>query len=248
MIFYSPYFIVPMGIMLFCAVIAGIASVRVHAAYKKYGKMPTQSHMTGYDTAARLLRAGGAYDIEIGRVGGTLSDHYHPAKKIVNLSGGVYGDDSIAACAVAAHEVGHVMQNKKGYLPYKLRNALVSVTNIGSRLAMPLVFLGIILDIFVASTRYSDWGFYLALIGVALYGLSTVFALVTLPVELNASRRAKKMLVAEGILTKEELPYASKMLSAAAQTYMASLLTSFLYFLRFFLWVMSIFGNRSRRD
>ena len=241
------YYIISLGAMLLCGIIAGAASAKVHSAYKKYGAMETSSHMTGYDTAQRLLRRGGVTDITVGRVRGHLSDHYHPTKKQVNLSESVYGSDSIAAVAVAAHEIGHVMQKKKGYLPYKLRTALVKVTNIGSMLAVPLVLLGLVLDFFVTTTKQSDVGFYVALVGVVLYGLSFIFALVTLPVEFNASRRAKKMLVLEGILTKEELPYADKMLSAAAQTYVASLLTSLIYFLRFLLWVLVLFGRR-RRD
>ena len=241
------YYIISIAAMLFCAMIAGIASARVRSAYKKYGNMPTQSHYTGYDTAVRLLRVNGVRDIAVGRVGGELSDHYHPTKKQVNLSSGVYGSDSIAACAVAAHEIGHVMQNKSGYAPYKLRGALVKVTNIGSYLAMPLVLIGLVLDFIVGFAGNSDLGFYVALVGVGFYGLSMVFALVTLPVEFNASRRAKKMLVEQGILTSAELPYADKMLDAAAQTYVASLLTSFIYFLRFALWVFALFGRRRRR-
>ena len=138
----------------------------------------------------------------------------------------------------------YVMQNKKDYPLYKLRRVLVPITNIGTALAVPLVLIGLVLDFAVASTQNSDTGWYLALAGVALYGLSTVFALVTLPVELDASRRAKIMLVAEGILTDEELPYADKMLDAAANTYVASLLTSMIYFLRFALWVFIMFSNR----
>lgn len=241
------YYIISLGAMLLCGIIAGAASAKVNSAYKKYGAMGTASHMTGYDTAQRLLRRGGVTDISVGRVRGHLSDHYHPTKKQVNLSESVYGSDSIAAVAVAAHEIGHVMQKKSGYLPYKLRTALVKVTNIGSMLAVPLVLLGLVLDFFVTATAKTDVGFYVALVGVVLYGLSFLFALVTLPVEFNASRRAKKMLVSEGVLTKEELPYADKMLSAAAQTYVASLLTSLIYFLRFLLWVMMLFGRR-RRD
>lgn len=241
------YYIISLGAMLLCGIIAGAASAKVHSAYKKYGAIGTSSHMTGYDTAQRLLRRGGATDISVGRVQGHLSDHYHPTKKQVNLSESVYGSDSIAAVAVAAHEVGHVMQKKNGYLPYKLRTALVKVTNIGSMLAVPLVLLGLVLDFFVTATAKTDVGFYVALAGVVLYGLSFIFALVTLPVEFNASRRAKKMLVTEGILTKEELPYADKMLDAAAQTYVASLLTSLIYFFRFLLWVLVLFGRR-RRD
>lgn len=242
------YYIISIGVMLLCAAIGASASMKVHRAFNKYGNMPTQSRMTGYDTARRLLRSNGVNDISVGKVRGHLSDHYHPTKKVVNLSDSTFGSDSIAAVAVAAHEIGHVMQKKKGYPLYKLRQVLVPITNIGSALAMPLVLIGLILDFAVASTQNSDTGWYLALAGVALYGLSTVFALVTLPVEFNASRRAKQMLVAEGVLTKEELPYADKMLDAAANTYVASLLTSLIYFLRFALWVFIMFGGRRRDD
>ncbi len=241
------YYIISIGVMLLCGAIGGVASARVRSAYAKYGAMPTKTHTTGYDTARKLLRCGGVTDVSVGRVGGHLSDHYHPTKGVVNLSDSTYGNDSIAACAVAAHEVGHVMQNKKGYFPYKVRTALVKVTNIGSMLAVPLVLIGLLLDFVVGSTKGSDIGFYFALAGVGFYGLSTIFALVTLPVELDASRRAKKLLIKEGILSQDELPYADKMLSAAAGTYVASLTVSLIYFLRFFLWVMMLFGNR-RRD
>ncbi len=242
------YYLISLCAILLCALLGGWASAKVHKAYATYGGMATRSRMTGYDTARRLLRAGGAQDIEVGRVRGTLTDHYHPNKGIVNLSEGVYGSDSIAAVAVSAHEIGHVMQKKKGYFFYKLRTVLVPITNFGSRLAIPLVLVGLILDLLVGLSANSNLGYYLAMVGVALYGLSTLFALVTLPVELDASRRAKKMLVAEGIITSDELPYAENMLSAAAMTYVASLLTSLIYFLRFFLWVLIMFGGRRNRD
>jgi Zn-dependent membrane protease YugP len=241
------YYIISLGCMLLCAIISGAASSKLHRAYNKYHAYPTRSRMTGRDTAVRLLRSNGVGDISVGRVKGTLSDHYHPAKKIVNLSEGVYGSDSVAAVAVAAHEIGHVMQKKNGYFPYVIRSVLVPITNIGSRLALPLVLIGLVLDLFVTATQNSDLGYYLAIAGVAMYGLSTVFALVTLPVEYNASKRAKQMLLEEGILTEEELPYADKMLDAAASTYLASLLTSLVYFLRFAVWVLMIFGGRRRR-
>lgn len=241
------YYLIFFGLIIVCGIFAASASAKVHSAFKAYGNMPNSSRMTGYDTAVRLLRSNGVRDISVGRVRGTLSDHYHPTKKIVNLSDSVYGDASIASVAVAAHEIGHVMQKKKGYIPYKIRSVLVPLTNIGSRLALPLVLIGLILDVFVGLSQNSDAGFYLALVGVALYGLSTLFALVTLPVELNASRRAKKMLVAEGILREDELPYADKMLDAAAKTYVASLLTSLVYFLRFAIWVLLLFGRTNNR-
>ena len=230
-----------------CAILGMRASAKVRSAYNAYGEMPTRSRMTGYDTAQRLLRANGIRDIRVGRIGGTLTDHYHPTKKIVNLSESVYGDDSIASVAVSAHEIGHVMQKKQGFFLYRLRSVLVPITNFGSRLALPLVLVGLLLDVLVYSTQNADLGFYLALAGVVLYGLSTLFALVTLPVEYDASRRAKKMLVEEGILTESELPYADKMLDAAAQTYVASLLTSLVYFLRFAVWVLLIFGRGNNR-
>ena len=166
----------------------------------------------------------------------------------MNLSQSTYGNNSVAAVAVAAHEVGHVLQRKTGYLPYKLRQVLVPITNIGSRLALPLVLLGLVLDISVFAANESDLGFYIALVGVVAYGLSTVFALVTLPVEYNASARAKRMLLEEGIVTEEELPYVEDMLGAAARTYVASLLTSLVFFLRFAVWVMMLFGGRRRRN
>ena len=234
--------------MIFCSILGISASAKVRSAYNAYGSMPTRSHMTGYDTAKRLLRANGVTDISVGRVRGSLTDHYHPTKKIVNLSESVYGDDSIASVAVAAHEIGHVIQKKKGYAFYKLRTILVPVTNIGTMLALPLVIVGLLMDMYVGANQNSATGFYVAIVGVALYGLSTLFALVTLPVEYNASRRAKKMLVEEGILTEEELPYADKMLDAAANTYVASLLTNLILFLRFAVWVLILFGNRRRRD
>lgn len=232
--------------LVLCMILSAWANHRVRSAYKKYGAIPNARGLTGYDTATRLLNRGEVYDVSVGRVSGELSDHYHPAKGVVNLSDGVYSKPSVAAVAIAAHEVGHVMQHKKGYLFYKLRTAIVPVTNIGTKLALPLVFIGLILEM---GTRYggSDTGFMLAMVGVALYGLSFLFTLVTLPVELNASHRAKQMLLEEGVLSEEEIPGATSVLSAAALTYLASMLTSFVYFLRFFLYVLSMFGGRNRR-
>lgn len=151
----------------------------------------------------------------------------------MNLSESTYGDDSVASVAVAAHEIGHVLQKKNGYVPYKIRTALVPLANIGSFLAIPLVLLGIILEITLAASKPGT-GLNVAMIGVAAYGLSTLFTLVTLPVELDASRRAKNMLIEEGILTDEEMYGAGKVLKAAAMTYVAALATSLVYFLRFY--------------
>ena len=242
------YYLIFFVLMIVCAALCSSASAKVNSAYRAYSAIPNSSRMTGYDAAVKLLRRNGVNDITVGRVRGALTDHYHPTKKVVNLSESVYGDASIASVAVAAHEIGHVMQKKKGYVFYKLRTALVPIASIGSRLALPLVLVGLLLDVFVGVSQNSDTGYYLALLGVALYGLSTLFAFVTLPVELNASRRAKKMLLEAGILRQEEIPYADKMLDAAAKTYLASMVASLVYFLRFLMWVLIIFGGRSRRD
>ena len=230
-------------LLLPCLAFAAWASARVNSTYAKYDRVQTRSCMTGYDTATRLMRNRGVSGIAVNRVEGRLTDHYNPSKKVVNLSMSTYGSASVAAVAVAAHEVGHVMQKQTGYIPYKIRNVLVPLTNIGSRLALPVILVGLLLDIFWVSAPhpYGQWAVY---IGIALYGLSTLFLLATLPVEFNASRRAKKMLVDEGILEPEELPAAGKVLSAAALTYVASLLVSLLYFLRFAL----IFASLVRRD
>ena len=243
---YFQDFIVFLLALLACMAFSMLAGAKVKSAYAAYSRVPSRSGLSGHDTAERLLRMNGVNDISLGRVSGELSDHYNPAQSIVNLSTGTYEGRSIAAAAVAAHEIGHVMQNKEGYVPYRLRTALVPVVNFGSRLAMPLVLIGILLDSYVR-TANPDTGFTVAMIGVILYGGSFLFSLVTLPVELDASRRAGNMLVAAGVIAEDELPAAKKVLSAAALTYLASLLTSFVYFLRFLVYVLSVFGKRDRR-
>lgn len=233
--------------MLVCLLVSGYAGGKVRSTYAKYDRVRCSSGMTGHDTALRLLQAGQITDITVGKTGGVLSDHYHPVKRMVNLSESTYDSASVAAVAVAAHEIGHVLQNKRGYLPYRLRTAIVPVVNLGSGLAVPLVLIGILLQTGVAAAGRSDLGYTLAVTGVVLYGFSVLFALVTLPVEYNASRRAKEMLLAEGVLTEAELPGAEAVLSAAAMTYLASLLVSLVSFLRFLFLVLSVFGHSNRR-
>ena len=241
------YYFIFFFLILLCAAFSGWASNKVKTTYRAFKAVPTTSRMTGYDTAVRLLRANGVDDISVQRVNGELTDHYHPTKRLVNLSTSTYGDASVGSVAVAAHEIGHVLQKKRGYIPYKIRTALVPVCNLGSRLALPLVLIGLLLDILVYAGQGSNLGYGMALFGVVLYGLSTLFMLVTLPVEFDASRRAKKMLVEQGILTDEESVGAEKVLSAAALTYVAALATSLVYFLRFAVWVLMLLGGR-RRD
>lgn len=230
--------------IILCAIFSAWASMKVHSTFNAFSNEKLSSNMTGYDTAVRLLRANGIYNVSVERTRGRLSDHFDPRKKVVRLSESTFGDNSVAAVAVAAHEIGHVVQKEKGYLPYKIRTALVPITNIGTFLAMPLVLIGLVLDLLVANM--GDAGWYLALVGVVLYGLSTVFTLVTLPVELDASRRAKKMLLEEGIVQEEESYGVGKVLTAAAMTYLAALLTSLVYFLRFAWYVFMLFGRNNR--
>lgn len=235
--YYYLYFLL---LLVPCLILSAWASAKVNSTYSKYDKVANRSRMTGYDTAVRLLQRGGVTDISVNRVNGRLSDHYNPVKKQVNLSASTYGSASVAAVAVAAHEIGHVMQKKERYFPYLVRKVLVPITNIGSRLALPVVILGLLLDIFLWGSAGLPYGTWILYAGIALYGLSTLFMLVTLPVEFNASRRAEKMLVAEGILAKEEMPAVRKVLSAAAMTYVASLLVSLVYFLRFLFVILSL--------
>ncbi len=235
-----------MGAMFVCMIFSAIASAKVSSSFSKYDKVRCRSGMTGYNTANLLMKANGVYDISVGCVKGNLTDHYHPAKRIVNLSESTYNSNSVAAVAVAAHEIGHVMQKQDGYLLYRLRTALVPIVNFGSSLSIPLVLFGLLLDWFVATVN-ENIGFYIALLGVILYGGSLLFALVTLPVELNASKRAGKMLLEEGVLTQDEMLAAKKVLSAAAMTYFASLLTSLVNFLRFLVRVLTMFGRRNNR-
>ncbi len=229
-----------------CAVISAFASAKVHKAYAKNNVIMTSSGTTGGETASRLLHSNGVDDIKIGIVKGSLTDHYNPSKKEVNLSESTYSTASLSAVAVAAHEIGHVMQKKEGYFLYRIRTSLVPIVNFGSMMALPLVIIGLIIDL-VATTVSSNVGFYIAIAGVILYGGSFLFALVTLPVELNASKRAKKMLVAEGIVSPSEIDAVSEVLRSAALTYLASLLSSLVYFLRFLLRVLAMFGRKNGR-
>lgn len=235
-----------LGPILLCMLFAMAASGKVRSTYAKYDQVRTRSGLTGYMAAARLMQAKGVQGISLGTVPGELTDHYHPAKAVVNLSQATSSSASVAAVAVAAHEIGHVLQKQQGHLFYRFRTALVPVVNFGTRLAMPLVLVGLLLDGFSRAAS-SGTGFYIAMVGVVLYGGSLLFALVTLPVELDASRRASSMLLETGVLTREELPGAKKVLSAAAMTYLAAVLTSLVYFLRFLAQVLFLFGRRSNR-
>lgn len=229
--YYSLLLLIPL--ILF----AGWASRKVNSTFHAYDKVQSRSCMTGYDTAVRLMRNRNVTDISVERVNGKLTDHYHPTKKVVNLSQSTFGSSSVAAIAVAAHEVGHVMQRQEGYAFYKVRTVLVPIANVGSRLALPLVLIGVLLDFLIF--RNADFGSWCVYLGIALYATSTLFTLVTLPVELNASKRARNMLLKDGILSEDEIPGATAVLNAAAMTYLASLFISLFYLIRFALFALS---------
>lgn len=213
------------------AILLGLwAQARVQSTYARYSQVRAIRGITADQVARRILDANGLRDVSIQRIAGSLTDHYDPRERVVRLSETVYGSPSIAAIGVAAHEVGHAVQHATGYAPLKLRTAIVSVTNIGSTLSMPLILIGILLN----SSR-------LALVGVALFGLVAVFQLVTLPVEFNASARAIETIESQGLLEEDETGGAKKVLRAAAMTYVAALLMSALQLLRFVL----IFLGRS---
>ena len=208
------------------------ATLKVNSTFKKYSNMRTYRGYTGYDAARRILDANGLSDVRIEQVAGHLSDHYDPRANVIRLSSSVYSSPSPAAIGVAAHEAGHAIQYAKKYAPIKLRAGLVSITNFSSMLAIPLFFIGLIMA--------SD---ALMLAGILLYSAISFFQLVTLPVEFNASSRALAVLRSSGMLNPDELKGAIKVLTAAALTYVAALLTSLLTLLRLLL----LANGRGRR-
>lgn len=225
-------------IVLPCFILAMVASARVNSTFRRYSKQISSRHITGHDAAMRVLRANGVYNVQIERVSGNLTDHYDPKTNVIRLSDSVYDNASTAAIGVACHEAGHAVQYAQEYFPIKIRSAIIPITNIGSKLAMPLILLGIL---FGALGNYS---YTLVYIGIALFALSLIFQLVTLPVEFNASRRAMQAIEDANILTEQEQIGAKKTLSAAAMTYVAAVAVSAAQLLRLIL----LFGRRRRNN
>jgi Zn-dependent membrane protease YugP len=190
------------------------AQMKVQGAFNKYSKVKNPIGLTGAEVARRILDSNGLHDVQIQQVNGTLSDNYDPSKRVLRLSQGVYGSNSVAAAGVAAHESGHALQHQQGYALLNLRTAMVPTVQIGSWLG-PIIF---IIGLFMAGT----FGTQLAWIGVILFGASALFALVTLPVELDASRRAKVALVNGGLVYQSEMQGVNSVLNAAALTYVAA--------------------------
>jgi len=224
-------------IVLPCILLSLLASTKVNSTFKRYAKQLSSQRITGADAAQRVLRHNGVYGVRIERVSGNLTDHYDPKTNVIRLSDGVYDNTSTAAIGVACHEAGHAVQYAQSYFPIKVRAAIIPITNFGSKLAMPLILIGILLS------ALGNFSYTLVYIGIACFALSLVFQLVTLPVEFNASRRAMAAIEEAELLTQEERRGARKTLSAAAMTYVAAAAVSFAQLLRLIL----LFGNRGRR-
>ena len=214
------------------------AQYKIQNAYKKYSSIRTKTGVTGFEAARKMLDEHDLANVRIERVGGVLSDHYSPKEKVLRLSEGVFSSNSIAAVGVACHEAGHAYQHAENYSPLALRSMIIPVVNFGSRLGPILFFIGL------AISGGTDGGYTLAKIGLLIFSLTAVFAVITLPVEFNASNRAKEWLAESGLLYQDEINGVAEVLSAAAMTYVSAAIqaiTNVLYY-------ASILNSRSRRS
>ncbi len=224
-----------MILVLIGAALSMWASARVNSTFQKYSRVRSMTGMTGAEAARRLLNSQGIYDVSIEAISGQLTDHYDPRTKTLRLSEPVYQSTSVSAIGVAAHECGHAIQDNVNYAPLKLRGAFVPVVNLGSQLSWPLILIGLIIG---------GMGSTMVNIGIWMFVLVVLFQLITLPVELNASRRAVVLLDQTGILHGEEVGQTRKVLGAAALTYVAAAAASILQLLR----LVILFGGRRDRD
>ena len=222
-------------IVLPAVIFALIVSGRVKSTFNKYSKQLSASHISGAQAAQRVLYLNGLTNTRIERIAGNLTDHYDPKENVIRLSSPVYDSTSTAAIGVACHEAGHALQYAQGYAPIKLRAAIIPATNIGSKLAMPLVILGLIMSYYAASF------ITVAYVGIVFFAACVFFQLVTLPVEFNASRRALQTIEGQGMLNDEELKGSRRVLTAAALTYVAALAVSLAQLLRL---LMLVSGSR----
>ncbi len=221
-----------------CVILSLWASSNVNSTFRKYSTQYSYRKLTGAEAAQRVLSANNVRGVRIERVAGNLTDHFDPKTNVIRLSDSVYSSTSTAAIGVACHEAGHAVQYAENYAPIKLRAAIIPITNIGSRLAMPLILLGILLS-FMGNMSY-----FFVHLGIAAFGLSLVFQLITLPVEFNANRRAMQAIESANLLSEAEQRGARKTLRAAALTYVAATATALAQLLR----LIVIFGGRRRRD
>lgn len=215
-------------------IISMAASTYVNMTFRKYDKLHSKKNITGTDAAKYILQSQQIHDVGVQQIAGDLSDNYNSKNKMLSLSQSTAGSTSVAAISVAAHECGHAVQDATGYSPLKIRAAIVPAANFGSSIAMPLILVGMLLS----------WNQLLINLGILAFSLALLFQLVTLPVEFNASRRALKILNSGGLLAEEEMPAARKVLFAAALTYVAAALATFLQLVRLIL----MFGGNNRRD
>ena len=226
----DPYYLI---FVLPAILLALVAQFRVKSAFNRFARVRNRRGLTGAQAAEAVLRRHGVVDVAIEPIGGQLTDHFDPRARVIRLSQGVYDQTSIAALGIAAHEAGHAVQYAQSYAPIQLRAAIIPATRVGSMLSLPLILLG-----FFINSEPMLW------IGIALFALATLFQLVTLPVEFNASRRALSALEEARLLDETELPGARKVLSAAALTYVAALAVSLMQLLRL---ILIAGGNRGNR-
>ncbi len=224
-------------LVLIGALLSIAASAHVNSVFKKYSRVGCSRGLTGYETANILLKRANINGVTINRVGGSLTDNYNPRQQSVNLSEPIYGVASIAAVSVAAHECGHAMQHNTNYFPLSIRSALVPAANIGSKIGIPMILVGMLLS-------YGNAGSKIVTLGIWCFALSVLFQIVTLPVEFNASKRALEAIRENGLLIEDEYYGAKKVLTAAALTYVASAAASILSLLR----LIMLFGGGRRRD
>ena len=233
--YYPMYFDPTYVLVLIGVVICMIASAKMNSTFNKYSRVRSHSGMTGREAAETILRRAGIYDVRVEHISGNLTDHYDPRSKVLRLSDATYGQTSVAAVGVAAHECGHAIQHQVGYAPLQIRGALVPVANFGSTIAWPLILLGLFFN--------SQMSQVLLNLGILAFSLAVLFQIVTLPVEFNASSRALEILDQGGILGSTEMDGARKVLRAAAMTYVAALASSLLQLLR-----LILIARRNDRD
>ncbi|OEH90612.1 peptidase [Loigolactobacillus coryniformis subsp. coryniformis] len=227
-VFWDPtYILVIIGLLISMA-----ASAYVNRTFRRYDTVRSRSGVTGTDAARYILQQSGINDVAVQEISGDLTDNYNGQTKILSLSNSTAQSTSVAAIGVAAHECGHAVQDQRNYIPMRIRTAIVPAANIGSTLSFPLILLGVILGM----------NHTLINIGIAAFSLALLFQVVTLPVEFNASRRAIRILASGGILAADEVPMVRRVLTAAALTYVAAALSTFLQLLR----LIILFGNNDR--
>lgn len=226
-------------LVLPCILLSLWASANVNSTFKRYSTQYSRRGLTGAEAAERVLRANGVTGVRIERISGDLTDHFDPRSNVIRLSGNVYGNTSTAAIGVACHEAGHAVQYAQDYVPIRIRSAVIPATNLGSKLAMPLILIGLLIN------SLGDLSYFLIYLGIACFGLSLIFQLVTLPVEFDASHRAMETIAQTELLTQEEQQGARKTLRAAALTYVAATAVALSQLLRL---IVLFGGNRRRRD